>query len=445
MIRAISSVLALRVIGIGLQLGWFMLLVRLLPMEQVGIYAAINAGWLLMRALGPLGSDQALMRLLPELLQAGDLAQARRWQREGFRYALRWQSLLLLGLVAAAALAQEFGVVFLPLELMCVCAIAALCYGINGQQVYIMLAAQRPLLANGWESIWLPLALAAAALILHAWGALTLAHLLIAQMFIMLGFCALGLWLVRRMLQPADAPVPEPLSASQRKAFAQQSRSLLATSAAIHLTMRLPLMLAPLLIGAAQTAILETALRFATLLGLVAFAAAQVGLPQISALCKQQKLAELQVLLYRSSWLITAPTLLLYTLLLFAGKWLIVSVAGAEYAAATSPMLLLGAAYVLAAACGPMQHVFTMNGLASLVAKVSMLELLVSLALMLLLAPVLGVMGIAAAMTFGMSLRHGLFHGLLKARIGLFAGVLSRPAMRWMLAQIAAHYRAARR
>lgn len=438
MIRAISSVLALRIVGIGLSLGWFMLLVRLLPMEQVGLYAAINAGWLLMRALGPLGSDQALMGLLPELLQVGDKAQAQRWQREGLGYLLRWQGLLLLAAVGVAAAAQQVGVVFLPLELVIICAIAALCYGINGQQVYVMLAAQRPLLANGWESIWLPLALAAAALVLNALGALTLAHLLIAQTIIMLGFCALGLWLVRRMLRPNSEQTAEPLSTQQRAFFTQRSRSLLATSAAIHLTMRLPMMLAPMLIGAAQTALLETALRFATLLGLVAFAAAQVVLPQISALCKQQKLAELQLLLYRSSWLIIAPTLMLYALLLLAGDWIIMLVAGAEYAAATHPMLLLGAAYVLAAASGPMQHIFTLSGLAALVAKVSLLELLVSVTLMLLLAPALGAMGIAAAIAFGMSLRNGLFHKLLRAKIGLHAGVLSRSGLRWMLAQLKA-------
>lgn len=435
MVRAVSSVMLLRILGIGFQLGWFMLLVRLLPQEQVGIYSAINAFWLLMRALGPLGSDQALMRQIPSLLEQGDRPRARLWQRLALHYLLRWQGLLLLLGFVLALVAQALGLWEMPAWMLVMIALVALFYGINGQQVYVMLAAGRPMLANGWESLWLPLALALASVALHLAGALSLANLLCSQGVIMLGFCLFGLWLVRRMLQGETQELPQ-LSPPERAEFAHQSRSLFATSAVIHLNMRLPVVIAPLMIGAAQTAILETAIRFATLLGLVSFAAAQVVLPKISAYARQQKRSELQQLLHESSWLIFLPTLLLYGALALLGKWMLSLLAGEAYMDAYAPMLVLGAAYVLAAAAGPMQHVYTMSGLAHLVSKVSLLEMLMSLFLIWLLAPVLGAMGMAAALCFGMVLRNGLFHGMLPAKLKLQPGVLSSQGVRWLASRV---------
>ena len=435
MIKTVSSVLGLRVIGIAFQLGWFMLLVRLLPMEQVGVYAAINAGWLLMRALGPVGSDQALMRRLPELLEAGKCAEAKQWQSTALRFCLLRQSaIVLVGLVLAFA-AHASGVWQPSIMLLALAAVVSLFYGINGQQVYVMLAAGRPLLANGWETIWLPAALTLSALALNLSGQLSLHTLLLAQGCIMAVFCAVGLWLVRRMLrgeQPLESLTP--FDATQRREFAKQSYSLFATSATIHLTMRLPVMLAPFIIGAAGTALLETATRFATLLGLVPFAAAQVSLPKISAHAKAGRLAPLQTLLIKGSWLCFVPTLALYAGLCLLGDWLIALLVGEGYEGAYLPMIILGAAYTFGAAAGPMQHVYTMSGKAGFITRISVSEMAVSLALIVLLGPMLGAVGMAAAVATGMALRNGLMHWALPKQLQLQAGVFS-PAGLTFIAQ----------
>ena len=436
MLRQISSVLMLRVVGIAFQLGWFMLLVRLLPIEQVGIYSAINSLWLLMRALGPMGSDQALMRRLPTLLESGEQEKAHGILQHALTYLLKWQGLLMLLLLGAGLIAQSLGMLPLPPEILVLIAAVSMLYGINGQQVYVMLATKRPLLANAFEGIWLPLALAGGAALLHLQEMLSLESLLIWQALAMLGFCLFGLWLTHVRLMPHQTIKNAALSQQDCTLFALQSRQLLATSAAIHLTMRLPVIAAPFLIGAAQTALLETAMRFATLLGLVAFAAAQVTLPSISAYAEQQKRTELQALLHQASWLIFLPTLGLFGGLALFGEPLISLIAGEEYRAAYAPLMVLSAAYLLAAAAGPMQHLFTMSGLAGIVTKVSLLELLVSVILMLLLAPWLGALGLAAAISFGMALRNGLFHALLPARLQLHAGVLSRSGLLWALKRL---------
>jgi O-antigen/teichoic acid export membrane protein len=434
MIKTVSSVLALRVLGIAFQLGWFMLLVRLLPMEQVGVYAAINAGWLLMRALGPVGSDQALMRRLPELLEAEKFAEAKQWQSAALRFCLLRQSaIVLLGLALAIA-SSAIGLWQPSYTLLALAAVVSLFYGINGQQVYVMLAAARPLLANGWETIWLPAALALSALALNAMGLLSLETLLFAQGGIMAAFCAVGLWLVRCMLR-GEQPL-ESLTLcdkTQRREFAQQSYSLFATSAAIHLTMRLPVMLAPFIIGATGTALLETATRFATLLGLVPFAAAQVSLPKISAHAKAGRLAPLQMLLIKGSWLCFVPTLALYAGLCVLGQWLITLLVGAGYEAAYLPMIILGAAYTFGAAAGPMQHVYTMSGKARFITRISLSEMALSLLLILLLGTWFGAIGMATAVAIGMVFRNGLMHWALPKQLQIQAGVFSRVGLTFIL------------
>ncbi len=430
MVKTVSSVLALRIIGIVFQLGWFMLLVRLLPIEQVGVYAAINAGWLLMRALGPVGSDQALMRRLPELLEDQKFAQARQWQFAALRFCLLRQSAIVaVGLVLAFA-AQAFGLWQPSVMLLVLAAVVSLFYGINGQQVYVMLAAGRPLLANGWETIWLPAALALSALALHSSQQLSLQTLLFAQGGIMAVFCAVGLWLVRRMLR-GEPPLESftPFDTAEQHEFAKQSYSLFATSAVIHLTMRLPVMLAPFIIGTAGTALLETATRFATLLGLVPFAAAQVSLPKISAHAKAGRLAPLQTLLIQSSWLCFVPSLALYAGLCVLGQWLIMLLVGEGYEGAYLPMIILGAAYTFGAAAGPMQHVYTMSGKAGFITRISLSEMAVSLAMMALLGPMLGAIGMATAVATGMALRNGLMHWALPQKLQLQAGVFSRAGL----------------
>jgi len=430
MVRAVSSVLLMRVAGIGFQLGWFMLLVRLLPIEQVGLYSAVNAFWMLSRALGPLGSDQALMRRLPALIEEQELSVARRYQRFAAFYLVKWYGLLLIVLSVGALLVQQFVALPFSAFLILMIAAVALLNALNGQQVYVMLAAKRPLLANGFESIGLPLILALLSAILSYYGQLSLTHLLLMQACIIVFFCFVGLYLVygRILSDTKQAPL---LERQDEKDFARQSRHLLATSAMIHINMRLPLIVAPFLIGAAQTALLETAMRFATLLGLVSFAAAQVTLPNISALARQQKQKELQELIYQASWLIFLPSLLLYAILAMLGHTAIILVAGAEYEAAYSLLLLIGVAYVIAAAAGPLQHVFTMSGKTRVVSQISVLEGLASLVLMGLLAPMLGAMGLACAISFGMVLRNGLVHGMLPAKLGLHAGVFSAGGLRW--------------
>lgn len=431
--RLISGVLLMRLLGIGLQLGWFMLLVRLLPIEQVGLYSAINAGWVLMRALGAFGSEQAMLRRLPVLYREGRMRTARRWQAIALRYSLLRLAGALAGAAMLAALGERLGWWQISPALWLALPLGALCYSLNGLQTYLLLAAEKPYAANLADNLLLPLALSALSAALYATGDVSLERVLLIQAGLSASVCAVyGLLCHRTYRGAADNEAAE-ITAEEQRQFRSQSLTLLGTGGLIQLNIRLPVLLAPFVIGATGTALLEVAMRFANLLGLVQYAASQVTAPRISAYCHQRRQEALQTLLIQSCWLALLPTLALAGVLAFAGPWLIPTLTQPAYAAAYLPMLLLTIGFTVNTASGPAQHVLTLSGHAADALRMSAMESVIVLAAALALGLYWGEEGMALSITLAMIARNVVLNRLLSARLSLRPGVWSRQsACEWL-------------
>lgn len=62
-------VLILRITGLLIQLAVFALIARTHSLYEVGVFAFVNAIWVITRTIGPLGYDQAAMRFIPDYLR----------------------------------------------------------------------------------------------------------------------------------------------------------------------------------------------------------------------------------------------------------------------------------------------------------------------------------------------------------------------------------------
>lgn len=430
--RSMSSVLLLRMAGIVFQMGWFMLLVRLLPIEEVGLYSAINAAWVLMRALGPVGADQALMRKLPDYFRQHDDTMVRAWQSVALRFSLLHQ----LGLVMLACVIAMLGHTQewwnMPASLLAISAISAICYGLNGVQVHVLLSAEKPLMANLAEMVLLPLALVILSALLVALDAVNLHTILTGQAAIALCICGIYLYLTQR-ITPLAQHKPIRLDESEQRAFRRQCYVFFGISGVIPINVRLPVILGPLIIGATHTALLETAVRFASMLGLLQIAASQVTVPRISSLCKQGQWKSLQQLLMLSCWMIFIPALVAFGVLVVLGEPLIAWVTRPEYVAAYAAMLILAFGYVIHVASGSTLYTITMSGHAKTILWISVMEACLTAVLVVAFGYAFGLVGMAVAMMVGMSLRNILLNVALVKILSLRPGVWSIRSVQHML------------
>lgn len=111
-----GTILGVRGGGLVLQLLVFLLITRLLPIEAVGYYAMINAGWMMARFMGPLALDQASMRFLSVFLERGqgDLVTGmEQWSR---RIVLGTASVVAVLIGGIGALAVGAGLIEAPMS-----------------------------------------------------------------------------------------------------------------------------------------------------------------------------------------------------------------------------------------------------------------------------------------------------------------------------------------
>jgi O-antigen/teichoic acid export membrane protein len=421
-----SFVVSMRMGGIALQLGWFMLLVRLLPLEAVGYYSVVNSFWLLLRALGPLGHDSALIREGGALVKEGHYPRVRGLLQAGILYSLSRQALLIFTLLL---LAYGFASEILPFDIPLLLAIGvgAIGYMLFGFYSASMLVLERQIAAHALESLALPLGTILIALGLWLGGNIHFELLIMAQACYVLLLCLVYAFMVRRYFgRQLTAP-----DAGERLLFHALAWRIFGTLALNNLNVRVPVLISPFLIGAAGTALLETALRFAALLGIIQWCTGFVIGPKLPK--AKDDPVQLQALLIIGCWLVALPALMLYLFFAGAGEWMLAWLAGKSYQAAYLPLLLVALGYFLNAASGPTSHYFLMLGHERESFYISLVETVLTLLLLIMLGIYVGILGMAIAIAVGLGFRNLWLNLRLKPLTGLHPGIWSPEGVRGMV------------
>lgn len=410
----------MRMGGIGLQLLWFMLLVRFLPMEQVGIYSVINVFWVLARALGPLGGDSTLLRKVGPLVNLGEFAKIRGMSHQLWRYALvvifALCVLIYAGLTLFAADSWPFS---LATSIMLI--IATLGYVSFSILSTLLLSLEKQIAAHAPESLFLPIGIIIGASLLYISDSLTLERLLLLQGAIV--FTVLAGYVFSA--DTALGSKAEPLEKAEAKELHQLSWRLFGTLAFNNLNVRMPVLFSPLVIMPASIALLETASRFAGLLGIVQWCASFVVAPKLSKIDAKQHPEQLQELLNISCWLVFLPALGLFLSFVFLGEWAIALLVGEEYITAYIPLLFISLGFLINTASGPITHYYMILGHERYSFRFSVGETVVAFTLLILLGSQFGVIGISLAFCCGMAFRNFWLNIMLKPLTGLYSPIWS--------------------
>lgn len=417
LLTSVSWILLQRVGGIGLQLVWFMLLARAAPLETVGLYSVINTIWILTRALGPLGADVAYIRYVAPLLsQDGGQAKAVGMQRHIIRRCLLIHSVIYAVCGGTALLA---GIASPEVILLCVA--GAYGYMLCGLFAGQLLAAEKQRQANFPESIMLPGLMIASLGVLLVIGEVALVPVLISQVGVIWLIVGVYQWPVRRAYGRLSASP----SAEDKRELRQGARQLLGTLTINHVIIRLPVLLCPILVGVAETALVEAATRIAALLGVVQWCAGYVISPLIPKAHARADNAALQSLLVAGCWIVFVPSLLLFIIMTAFGPTILELMAGEAYRAAYLPLMFIATGFLVNAASGPTTHIYMLTQHESVTLRIGMEEVLLMLCVMLAASQAYGLYGLCASVAVGLTYRNWRLNSRLEPLTGLHPGLWS--------------------
>lgn len=365
---AVGWTLALRLLGLPLQLLLFLLVARLHDVASVGLFAVVTGIWLGLRSLGPLGFDFSAMRFIPAFAADGRQAAVRAFLRLGL-YWTQLPTVLAAVLLGAGAARLGDGVQAIagtgaapetvaaePAGFL-LCALGLPAFVLIGYLVGVLRARQRVVPAQLLEMVLQPLAglvlVAAVAVAAPEAGvAGSLAAVAAAAWAVALGY----LWLARADLGPSP-----PLPRAERQEIVRTSLRIGLSSAIVIVTLRAPVIVLFLLAGAAASALYEAAQRFALLGTLGAWTVVAAASPLMAEAFAAGDRGRLRRLLAGSIAVAAAPAAGVVLGLLALGDWLL-GWFGAEYQAARWVAVLLALAFLANALGTPAGSAFYMIG-----------------------------------------------------------------------------------
>jgi len=428
-IHAAGWILGLRIVGLLLQLAVFLLIARLHPVVEVGVYAAVNGVWLIARNLNSLGLGQTGMRFIPAFLATGEAGKARAFEL-GTRRVVGFVAVATGALVLAVGLGLDWAGVFeMSAAVISIAAAAIPAYAMFG-----LLASQ--LRARGGvrsallpESIVLPMTLAALIELGAMTGTTTIVWTIFSQ-----AASAYVVWLIYVLLDRRGEPKrPSSLPKGTWREIRATAMNIFGSHSLTILAERSPVLIVSAILGPAAAGLYEIAQRFGLLGTIVTWAAGLAAGPMYADAHARGDKGRLQSLLVVSSWTAFLPALAVFAFLIVFGQWGL-GIVGSGYVDAYPAMLFLCGASLANAAGGLSSNVFYVTGFERIAFKFSGAKLVVVLLGVPLLGTFFGVAGAAASVTISSVVRDFGMSALLPRTLGIVPGLCSRHGLMNVLA-----------
>lgn len=399
------GVLMLRVVGVALQLATTIVLAWSLSLAQMGVFAALYAFLGLTRAIGPIGTDQAGLRVLAELDegQRPPSAAIRQISTSGLALAgiLGCGLMLLVGTVALSLGMQPAG---LSAYGMATAILALPAYVIMGVLAGHLRGLGRNMLAQAPESLALPVLILAVLGLAHLRGGIALDDTALA---LSLGAwltvaLQIGLWVGMGMVRGAR------IARADMRVLLGHGWGIFQAMFVTALTTHAPIFLTAALLGAAATGLIEIALRFGKLASLLTTSISTTFNPVYVRLSATKDHAGLRRARIMAGLMGGVPaTLYALGIWLFADSMLPMLLSD-SYTEAALPMALIAGGIAVSAGFGPASNILLMTSRAHIVRNYSLLRMAVFLALSVITAPHFGIVGVAFAFFIGAIFRDVL-------------------------------------
>ena len=407
--------MAMRVVGMVLQVGVFVLIARTHTIDDVGIYAFVNAFFVIVRALGALGLDQAALKYISSYVSNDRLPDAA-------LFTYRYGEKILHHITIASVAPLTVGILLVfrnaeyvdyayPIILM---SIALPAYALIGFYVCVMRAHGSVVTAQLPESILLPLFLLCSigALILLDYS--NVASTLAAQAAIA--------WLVVFSYRRSVKSIYKGVS----RGFASEdcctevdamARSTLRAMAATAIAARAPVILLTLTVTAGLVGLFEGALRLALLGTIPVWAVGVVVSPLISRAASAKQSDEIQRLYGHAGLFQALPAFAILGIIILYGDALLVFLFGPQFEYAYEACVIIAIATAVNATGSVAGSYLLMTGGEKVVQKYSMWALVIVLVGVPIGSLTAGLVGAAWVLVFRSFIRDiGLMYYVAKVR-----------------------------
>ncbi|NKN34560.1 lipopolysaccharide biosynthesis protein [Marichromatium bheemlicum] len=386
----------IRALGIIFQAIVTIYLARVLPIEDMGIFAMIYVCLSLMRFLGPMGSDKIAMRRISSERSANCATQS----ISNTSFALT--CFVGVGAAFITATILSWHTSFSSIEIIAIC-LAIPAFSLMGIFISQIRGFGQNLAAQAPEALGVHFLFGSLIALLAFGDAIELTTILVS--LCISGWIVTTLYLIIRLRIGVDWSRKPHLVDIRRLAVEGFSifQALLITA----LSVRAPIFLAGMLAGPAAAAVLEIATRFGNLASITTTSVGATFSPQFARLNYQQDTAGLTKSLRFSALLATLPALCWLAILGVGASTAVSVLLPTAYADAYTPMLLVALASSINAAFGLSSTLLLMSDAAGIVRWFSLAQLVIICLGALAFVPHQGVTGIAWAMVIGALARDG--------------------------------------
>ena len=397
-------VIGIRLLGIGLQSVIVIMLARILPTSEMGIFALWYALLGLARMLGPLGMDQTTMRRIARAMDHGEVDDA-------VHRALTASVLLVAGVnITVAVLLGTIGALAGGYFIDVSDAVWAAVWSATAMPAFAIIGLLTLQLRGFGQQVWaqvpdsiiLQAAFGGLLILLAAQDMLSLASIMLAL--------AISAWLVAAVYALSRIRLGvRPLwpKLADCRAQAGEAWNVLAALSITALSVRAPLFIAAWVLGPAAAAVLDIATRFGTLPSITSSSTLAIFSPRFAALSDPSRRSELSQVLSFASTLAVAPALAIFALLALAGPLAIDAVLPEIYRQAYVPMLIICGSQIINSWLGPGTTLLLMVGREPIVRNFSATQLVVLVVGSLVALKYAAIVGIASAILVAQVMRDG--------------------------------------
>jgi O-antigen/teichoic acid export membrane protein len=394
----------IRVAGVLVQTILILYLAHALPVPEMGIFGAVYTMLGLLRFLGPLGSDQVVLRRAAAEQDSSVSKSLSLVIYSSFALTIGVSAVVMAGCIALLSGSLRLT------SLVAVC-LAVPPYAVMGAFISQIRGMGRNLSAQAPEALGVHVLFGLCVLAQRLIGDVTLASALWAQCIagwgVVLVYTLLfRAFVTRRLVIPGRDDILR---------LAREGWGVFQALGVTALTVRAPVLLAAAFQGATGAAVMTIAVRFGSVATMTTTSVSATFSPHFAELSHRAEYAKLRKSLFLASLLAAIPAILWFGIVSIAAHTTMSSLLPHAYEKAASPMSWIALAYAFNASFGLSTTLMFMSGNASVVAVLSIVGAL-SLGAVLFLAPGAGLITIALALVVALLLRDGgtmvwvLFH-----------------------------------
>jgi O-antigen/teichoic acid export membrane protein len=400
LIKQVSGAFVVNIFGIGVALLCQVVLARLMTLSDFGYYAFIQTWIALLAVIVIMGTDTSSIKYLAKYLGDGESNKV-----NGFllyavsRVGMRCGVAIALGGLLIAVFSKRIPI---SIESAVIAAFLLPVFAVMQFGCCSLYGLSRVIVSDLISAIARPLTILLASVSIVIWMdvALTLGHVLILNLTVTLmctGAVAYMLWV-------AAIDKNSECSFEGKDQWRSASLAIFGSSVSQALLRQIDIIAVGIILGPESVAVYAVASRITSLVTFGIIAANKVLAPTISTLYANSEIEKLQTTITFTSRSVLIYAIPVTVLFMIIGEWLL-GYYGLQYITGYSVLVIMSIGQLVVSLCGSVGFLLNMTGHHSIAVKVAFGSVCVTVILVCILTPMMGMVGAALGATAGVCTR----------------------------------------